>query len=161
MYTRKAFTMLELIFVIVVLGILAAVALPKLAATRDDAMIVKGKSQIAAIRSGLAMQKAKNLLEGNNQAPLFNSKFRLTRLDNITSYNGSGDLLFNFGENNESNVLEYAIISKTTGTGGWVKTADNNYTFKMLNSTPVGFTYDPNTGVFGCGSSPNCITLTQ
>lgn len=34
---KNAFTMIELIFVIVILGILAAVAIPKLSATRDDA----------------------------------------------------------------------------------------------------------------------------
>ena len=39
--SRKAFTMLELIFVIVIIGILAVVALPQLTATRDDAFVSK------------------------------------------------------------------------------------------------------------------------
>ena len=43
---KKAFTMIELVMVIVVLGILASIAVSKMAVTRDDAMIVKGKSQV-------------------------------------------------------------------------------------------------------------------
>jgi prepilin-type N-terminal cleavage/methylation domain-containing protein len=48
---RAGFTMIELIFVIVILGILAAVAIPKLAATRDDAKISKMTTNISTLDS--------------------------------------------------------------------------------------------------------------
>lgn len=42
----RAFTMIELIFVIVILGILATVAIPRLTATRDDAEIAKASTNL-------------------------------------------------------------------------------------------------------------------
>jgi len=61
---KKAFTMVELVFVIVVIGILSAIAVPKFAATRDDAEISKGRAEVAALRSAIATERQKRILRG-------------------------------------------------------------------------------------------------
>ena len=50
---KKAFTMIELIFVIVILGILASVAIPRLAGTRTDAEIAATVANLRTILSDL------------------------------------------------------------------------------------------------------------
>ena len=50
---KKGFTMIELIFVIVILGILASVAIPRLAATRTDTEIAATVANIRTLLSDL------------------------------------------------------------------------------------------------------------
>ncbi len=51
---RKGFTMIELIFVIVILGVLASVAIPRLAATRDDAEVAKAATNLTTAVNDIA-----------------------------------------------------------------------------------------------------------
>ena len=51
---KKGFTMIELIFVIVILGILASVAIPRLAATREDAEISAAVANLRTLVSDIS-----------------------------------------------------------------------------------------------------------
>jgi general secretion pathway protein G len=63
--TRNAFTMIELVFVIVVIGILSAIAVPKFAMTRNDAIITRARATVGALRSAIATERQKNILKGS------------------------------------------------------------------------------------------------
>ena len=147
----SAFTIIELVFVIVVLGILAAVAIPRLGATRDDAFLVRGQSQVSAIRSGIVLQRSRLMMEGNVTYP--------PNLDNA-AFNTADVRLFNFSDGNASNILEYPIMSQTNRDGGWVKTAANAYTFRV-NNADNNFTYNNATGIFTCNVGADCQELTR
>lgn len=57
--------MLELIFVMLIVGILSSVAISRLYTNRDDAIITKAKDTLASVRASIAAQKQKRVLSGN------------------------------------------------------------------------------------------------
>ena len=141
---KHAFTMIELIFVIVVIGILAAIAIPKFAVTRDDANIVKGKSNVASIQSALVTQRTSNIMRGEPRYP--------EQLDDADE-NEVGEPLF-------GNILDRPITSSDSS-GGWMKIDDNEYEFHISASKSATFSYDGDDnsstyGHFSCDSSDNC-----
>jgi general secretion pathway protein G len=95
MKNRKAFTMIELVFVIVVIGILSAIAIPKFVVTRDDAIITKARTTVASVRSALATERQKRILRGD-----FNTT--------LGSASSSQVFIMKMG-NTETKLLEYGI----------------------------------------------------
>ena len=123
--SKKAFTMIELVFVIVIIGILATVAIPRLAATRDDAEITKGRTVLSSVRNALAMERQKRILRGE--------------FEQITAVGDSTNVFGNFytGANGNQidtgiSVLEYPMPSESKEyrwksiSGGWYAFCLNN-----------------------------------
>lgn len=126
--------MIELVFVIVVLGILAGIAIPKFAATRDDAKIAKARTTVASVRSGIVTERQQRLFRGEN---------------NFTATLDSGSPYF-------TNVMQYGVSS-----GKWSKPAANQYKFTLNAGRTATFDYNASTGTFGCSSGNLCSTLTE
>jgi len=61
---QKGFTLIELVLIIVILGILAAVAIPTYINLQGDAQASANMAYVGALRSAISMNFAKQLLEG-------------------------------------------------------------------------------------------------
>jgi prepilin-type N-terminal cleavage/methylation domain-containing protein len=70
--SESGFTLIELVIVIVILGILAAVAIPKYEDMREQARVATMRGQLGSIRSAVAIQYARNALNGSTAFPTLN-----------------------------------------------------------------------------------------
>lgn len=156
---KSAFTMIELVFIIVILGILGAVAFPKMAPLMEDAKLTRGQSNVSAIRSAIANERSRNMLNGVVAFPQL--------LDDATK-DKEGELLFD-GNGTTVNILQYPLYSKQSG-GNWMKTSDNtgatiSYRYYISNARTVDFNYIKATGIFDCAHNANndndCAALTK
>jgi len=59
--TRRAFTLIEILIVVVILGILAAIVIPQFTDASTEAMNASVRSQLQTIRSQLELYRVKNL----------------------------------------------------------------------------------------------------
>jgi len=65
---RKAFTLVEILIVVIILGILAAIVVPQFTSASEDAQISNVESQLQTIRNQIELYRVRN----NGQYPAFN-----------------------------------------------------------------------------------------
>ena len=155
---QKAFTMIELIFVIVVIGILSTVAIPKFSGIADTAYTSKAKSTVASIRSALATERQKRILQG---------KFsKIVSLDTADTGNATAiftNIVDEDGDASGVSVFDYSMKSCPTGktSGCWTyKNSNKQYTYFFPNASSVTFSIT-NSKFICSGDSAKCNLLTH
>lgn len=128
MKKQNGFSLIEVMVVVVILGILAALVVPKIISRPDEARVVKAKQDILAIQSALELYKLDNgiypsteqglmaLVEKPNSTPdAVNWKQYLRSLPKDPW--GREYLYLNPGEHEEIDIFTYGANGQPGGTG--------------------------------------------
>ena len=135
---KKAFTILELIFVIVIIGILSIIAIPKLKETSIEGALKKTEMNINKEQIGIQNKLSSNILSGNKSCPDLEKSL------------------------NDDTVFENIIPIKKVNTDGLVKidTSDGKkYTISIQDKYNFDITYDKNLSdgcKLKCTDTNNC-----
>jgi len=141
-----AFTLVELLVVIVMLGILAAIAVPKFSSATDNARSTATQSTLAGVRSAIATFRMNAVINGNDPFPTLAEltgttvvKFDIPR-NHFTGV--SGVQAVSYGEATSRSVVSESLA-------GW------NYYFDNSATPPIAIFYsnslDPSTVDDGSG----------
>ncbi|MCI7361927.1 MAG: type II secretion system GspH family protein [Campylobacter sp.] len=161
---KKGFTMIELIFVIVILGILASVAIPRLAATREDAEI---SAAVANLRTLVSDVSAYYVVKGSfdgakwkdlTNAPVSNSE---NAFGTSTSLKVGGKDCIDFLVKKDAASPYYILFAKnpTNGNAGVCKQVlDSAPLEAYFTSKVTGATIDSGKGGIAIGSSTSVYT---
>lgn len=165
MKKTQGFTLIELVVVIVILGILAATALPKFINLTDDALQAKVSANAGALRSGVNLAHMKWRAKGSPGAFSERDNIQLYGNDSsgqidinpqgypAQSYPGS-DVVISTNNDDDCLSLWQALIENGNNNAAVDDSAEFivNYegsgtcSYKLTEKDLFGFTYDSETG---------------
>ncbi len=122
---KRAFTMIELVYVIVIIGILSAIAIPKFSQVGVMARTSKAASELASVRSALATERQKRILRGDTDP--------ITSLGNVfTNFSAAKD-------GSTPKVLDYPpTVCSGSQKGCWTSSG-TSYIYRFADSGDAKF----------------------
>ncbi len=115
---KRAFTLIEILIVVVILGILAAIVIPQFTSAADDAQLSSTQSQLQTVRSQIELWNIKNPAD----------RFDGSNWDRLLNANDAGDGE-RYLQSEPRNALRNNVTGVTTDTSpgaddGWYWDAD-------------------------------------
>ncbi|HED0580722.1 TPA: prepilin-type N-terminal cleavage/methylation domain-containing protein [Campylobacter coli] len=104
---KRAFTILELVFVIVILGILAAITLPKFSSSRDEAEVSKSLNNLKTLINDISIYTLKN-----DHLSSIKTMSNVSGVENVDLSNFNGIKEVNFRVGDDKKCLKLVFINK-------------------------------------------------
>ena len=134
--TRKGFTLIELLIVVVIIGILAAIAIPRFATTKEKAYIASMKSDLKNLAT------AQEACFSTKQPNAYCTQAEITDVAGVYKWAPSGG----------TSVTPVVTVAGPGGTTGWSATLADA---RVTSGTP-------NCGIFSGGAAaPNAAVTTE
>jgi general secretion pathway protein G len=163
---KKSFTLIELIFVIVIIGLLASIAVPKFMTTKSSASAVSAKGIVSSIRTSIETKYGEWLIDDTlGSSDGYSKEGYPSSLDDIDGESTNGDKLFNKIVNGTP-LLKIPIIScsATDGIDCWYKENNDStvsyYRYKFSDTDNLKIEYNNSNGKIECLDGDN-ITKSQ
>ena len=140
---NRGFTLVEILIVVVILGILAAIVIPQFTQASSDAKESSLQSNLQSIRSQIELYK----IQHNDFPPLNDTTFvdQMTLMTDVAGTTGT-DVTFTFGPYltkmpiNPFSGISPPVIGAAPADSDWYYTWDGSsqYTFDVGNGTDTG-----------------------